>query len=233
MNTTKMILPSRKYAIISGLSLIAMALAAGYAYGYVYSSLVVPDNPALTIENIRSLPDVFLGGVIGWIVIFLLDILVAWGLHQFLKDAHPGISLATALVRVMYAWVLGIAILHLFAVADMVQGTPTAAQVMHELKAFESLWSQGLILFGVHLFGLGILTLRARDIPNLWGGLLLFAGLCYSGLHLAKELAPMYLGQIVRIEMALSLPMALAEIGLAFWLILKGGKTDLVTYNPS
>ena len=223
-----MILSTRKYALISGLSLIAMALAAGYAYGYVYGSLVIQDNPAATLENIRSSLPLFTGGIIGWIVIFLLDILVAWGLHQFLKNTHPGISLATALVRVMYAWVLGTAILHLFAVADMVQGTPTAAQVMHELMAFESLWSRGLILFGVHLFGLGILTWRAGHIPNLLGGLLLFAGVCYTGIHLTKELAPMYLDQIVRIEMILSLPMALAEIGLAFWLILKGGKINVV-----
>lgn len=223
-----MILSTRKYALLSGLSLIAMALAAGYAYGYVYSSLVVQDSPTATFENIHSSPDVFMGGIIGWITIFFLDILVAWGLHQFLKEVHPGISLATAVVRVIYALVLGAGILHLFAVADLAQGTPSATQVMGELKAFESLWSRGLILFGVHLFGLGILTLQARHIPNLWGGLLLFAGLCYTGIHLAKELAPMHLDQIVKIEMVLSLPMALAEIGLAFWLILKGGKINVV-----
>ena len=228
-----MTLSTRKYALLSGLSLIAMAVAAGYAYGYVYNSLVVADNPAITLENIESSPGVFMGGIIGWIVIFLLDILVAWGLYQFLKEVDPAISLATALVRVVYALVLGAAILPLFSVVNLVEGTPSATQVMDELKAFESLWSQGLILFGVHLFGLGILTMRANYIPNFWGGLLLFAGLCYSGLHLAKALAPMHLDQIVKIEMVLSLPMALAEIGLAFWLILKGGKMNVVPANHS
>ncbi|MPR36971.1 DUF4386 domain-containing protein [Salmonirosea aquatica] len=228
-----MTLLTRKYALISGLWLIAMAVAAGYAYGYVYNSLVVADNPAATLENIRSSLDLFMSGIIGWIVIFLLDILVAWGLYHFLKEVHPGISLATALVRVVYALILGAAILHLFTVVNMVESTPSATQLMDEPKAFESLWSQGLILFGVHLFGLGILTLRARPVPNLLGYLLLFAGLCYTGLHLAKVLAPVYLDQIVKIEMVLSLPMALAEIGLAFWLILKGGKMDVVPSKHS
>lgn len=104
----------RKYALLSGLSLIAMAVAAGYAYGYVYNSLVVADNPAVTLENIRSSLSLFTGGILGWIVIFLLDILVAWGLYRFFKDVHPGLSLATALVRVVYAFILGAAILPLF-----------------------------------------------------------------------------------------------------------------------
>ncbi|GAB3550994.1 DUF4386 domain-containing protein [Spirosoma fluminis] len=228
-----MALSTRKYALIAGLSLIAMALAAGYAYGYVYSSMVVHDSSEVTIENIRSSLDVFIGGIIGWIVIFLLDILVAWGLYQFLKEVHPGISLATAAIRIIYSLVLGAAILHLFTVADMAESTPRATQVTDELKAFESLWSRGLILFGIHLFGLGVLTLQAKHIPNLIGVLLVFAGLCYSGIHLAKEVAPMHLDPIVQIEMVLSLPMALAEIGFALWLILKGGKTSLVTSKHS
>ena len=224
---------TRKYALISGISLLAMALAAGYAYGFVYNSLVIPENPAVTFANIRSSPDAFMGGFIGWIVIFLLDILVAWGLYWFFKEIHPGISLVTAVLRVIYALVLGAAILHLFPVVAMAESTPAAAQVMNELKAFESLWSQGLILFGVHLFGLGILSVRSRYLPNLLGGLLLFAGLCYTGIHLAKAVAPMYLDQIVKIEMVLSLPMALAEIALAFWLILRGGKTNVVSLKHS
>lgn len=223
------VVTTRSSALLAGLSLIAMAIAAGYAYGYVFNSLVVQDNPETTLENIRSSLDMFMGGFIGWIVILFLDILTAWGLYRFLKEVNPGLSLATAVVRLVYAFVLGTAILHLFTVMDLAKSTLPATQLMNELKAFDSIWSQGLILFGVHLFGLGILTIQAKPIPNIIGGLLLIAGLCYSGIHLAKEVAPTYQDQIVTIEIVLSLPMALAELGFAFWLILKGGKTDVVS----
>ncbi|MGA0556355.1 DUF4386 domain-containing protein [Larkinella sp. VNQ87] len=219
----------RSYALLAGLSLIAMALAAGYAYGYVFSSLVVQDSPEVTLDHIQSSMGVFVGGLIGWITIFFLDILTAWGLYWFLREVNPGVALATAVVRIVYAFILGAAILHLFTVVGLAKSTAPSTQLMNELKAFESIWSKGLILFGVHLFGLGVLTIQAKSIPNIIGGLLLFAGLCYSGIHLAREVAPTYQDQIVKIEMVLSLPMALAELGFALWLILKGGKTDVVT----
>ncbi|GAA4396840.1 DUF4386 domain-containing protein [Nibrella viscosa] len=206
-----------------------MAIAAGYAYGYVYGSLVVQDSPEATLDNIRSSLRMFIGGIIGWVAIFVLDILAAWGLYRFLKEVNPRLSLATAVVRIVYAFVLGAAILHLFTVVDLAENTPSAAPLMNELKAFESIWSKGLIIFGVHLFGLGVLTIQARHIPTIFGGLLIFAGLCYSGIHLAREVATSYQDQLVKIEMVLSLPMALAEVGFAFWLILKGGKRDVVT----
>jgi len=234
MNASKMnAMGNRSSALLAGLSLIAMALAAGYAYGYVFSSMVVWDSPEATLDHIRSSMGVFMGGIIGWIVIFFLDILTAWGLYQFLKEVHPGLSLATAVVRIIYALVLGTAILHLFTVVDLAQSTLPATQLMNELKAFESVWSKGLLLFGIHLFGLGILTIQAWHIPKVIGGLLVFAGLCYFGIHLAKEVAPTYQDQIAKIELVLSLPMALAELGFAFWLILKGGKTDKVTSQHS
>ncbi|NCG29669.1 MAG: DUF4386 family protein [Bacteroidetes bacterium] len=56
------------------------------------------------------------------------------------------------------------------------------------------------------------------------GFLLLFAGICYSGLSAAKAMMPSYADQVAAAEMILSLPMALAEILLAIWLIVKGGK---------
>ncbi|NJO92715.1 MAG: hypothetical protein HC831_29910 [Chloroflexia bacterium] len=44
----------RKAAIIAGTSLILMAVAAGYSFGYVFNSLVVTTDAEATINNIKQ-----------------------------------------------------------------------------------------------------------------------------------------------------------------------------------
>ncbi|WP_209329774.1 DUF4386 domain-containing protein [Lunatimonas salinarum] len=221
MNSSK-----RKYALLAGISLILMAVLAGYAYGFVYGSLVFPEESQKTLDAIQSSIGTFQLGIAAWIGILILDILAAWALHIFLKEVQPRLSLITATIRIFYATVLGLAIYHQIAVLSMLDGEGAASQVMQKLKAFESIWSLGLIAFGLHLIGLGVLFWKAGFVPNFWGGLLIFAGICYSGIHLAKALFPEQINQIVQVEKILSFPMALAEIGLAVWLFWKGGRTS-------
>ncbi len=222
-------LTKRKSALVAGVSLILMAVAAGYAYGFVYGSLIVKGNSQETYQNLKSSLDVFIGGIAGWWFIFVLDIIVAWALYEFLKEANSRISAATAIIRVVYSIVLGLAITQLMAVVGLVNDQADTAMIMNKLESFESLWSNGLIIFGVHLFGLGILSVQSKHISNIFGGLFLFAGLCYFGIHLATAMAPAYKEQISTVEMALSLPMALAEVGFAVWLIFKGGKQSILS----
>ncbi|GAB2493753.1 MAG: DUF4386 domain-containing protein [Cytophagales bacterium] len=217
-------LSKRKYAIIAGLSLILMAVLAGYAYGFVYGSLVFPGEGQKTLESIQSSIETFQSGIAAWIGIFILDILVAWALHLFLKNVNLHLSQVTAALRILYAAVLGVAIYHQMAALSMVSKEAASSQILYELEAFEIIWSAGLIFFGLHLIGLGVLCWKAGFVPNFWGGILIFAGFCYSGIHLAKALFSEQIHQIVQVEQVLSLPMAFAEIGLAIWLIWKGGR---------
>ena len=78
-------IPQRRIAQISGLALVAMALCAGFAYGIVLNSLFVPDNAVATTNNIKASMMLFRAGIFGWLMILLLDVVVAWGLYVFLK----------------------------------------------------------------------------------------------------------------------------------------------------
>ncbi|WP_162340831.1 DUF4386 domain-containing protein [Cyclobacterium salsum] len=214
----------RKLALFSGLALIAMALAAGYAYGYVYGGLIDMNRPEETYRNLRVSGTLFRYGMVAWGAIVLLDLLVAGSLYGFLKEVHPRLSALTALIRALYAFILLVAVAHLVEALALAEAAAGATEVLLALQGFEAIWSQGLMLFGFHLFGLGILSIKARFVPSFFGWLLLFAGCCYTGIHLAKIMLPGYAEQIALIEMIASLPMALAEIGFAFWLVFRGGK---------
>ena len=213
----------RQAALIAGISLLLMAVAAGFSFGYAHSSLVVPGNAEATLQNLQESAGLFRAEIFGWVIILLLDVIVAWALYAFFKTFNRSLSLLTGWLRVIYAAVLGIAIAQLIAVLPLPDGN--AEQVMQRLDAFEQIWSVGLILFGAHLFALGYLALRSRYAHFIFGILLLFAGACYFFLHAGRQLLPGYGDHLAALETILALPMALGELAFAVWLIVRGGKT--------
>ena len=77
----------------------------------------------------------------------------------------------------------------------------------------------GLIVFGIHLILLGWISISAQTWY--WGYFLVFAGLGYTFLNLVKQLNPSA-DWLEAVELSLSAPMAVAEIGFGIWLLVKG-----------
>ncbi|MFW5831321.1 MAG: DUF4386 domain-containing protein [Prolixibacteraceae bacterium] len=222
---------NRKSALTAGFALIIMAVAAIFAYGYVHNSLVIPGNPDATTSNLKSSALLYRAEIAGWLIILILDVVAALALYVFFKNENRKLSVLAAGFRLIYSVVLGIAILNLIQILNILNGTfPETAgnQILFHLNSFEKTWSFGLIIFGFHLLLLGILTLKSKNIRNLWGTLLVFAAVCYTVIHSAKFLLPEFESQIATAEMILSLPMAFGEVGFAFWLIIRGGKSRIV-----
>jgi len=218
---------TRKYAVTAGSALLLMAIAAIFSFGFVQSTLVVAHDPATTFSNLQSEKNLFLAGVSGWVIILLLDALVAWTLYLFFRAQNQRLSLLMAALRLGYTVVLGIAILQFIPVIKLLSQTEpvvAAKAIMYHFASFEKIWSLGLIVFGFHLLLLGFLALQAKTIPQIFGILLILAALIYVLIHSAKQLFPVHEAQIVTIETWLSLPMAVGEIGFAFWLVIRGGK---------
>ena len=217
----------RNYGLIAGVSILAMAIIAMFSYGYIFEKLIVKGDPIETFYNLKSSFTIFVAAIIGWVAILLLDVLVAWSLHHFFKELNPGLSLLTAVLRIVYSAGLAYAILQLVFVVPLL-GSPTEryALVLMKIKSFELIWSISLILFGFHLIGLGFVISKINNNFNKFGYLIVFAGLCYVLLNLVKVTFLSLAEGIVMAELILSLPMAMAEIGLGFWLLLNGGKAS-------
>jgi hypothetical protein len=220
MNSSK-----AKYAIMAGVCLLLMAVAAGYSYGFVHNTLVIPEDPSTTLENLKGAMSTFWTEIMGWLLILILDVAVAWTLYMYLKRVNQKAASVMAWLRYLYSAILAVAIYQLTVAASLVKGGDAIA-VAGSIKAFESYWSGGLIIFGLHLVALGYLTNQSTFVPRFFGWLLMFAGVCYFGIHTAKALLPALQTQIVTLEMVLSLPMALGEIGLAFWLVFFSQKAE-------
>ncbi|MEZ5070224.1 MAG: DUF4386 domain-containing protein [Bacteroidales bacterium] len=82
----------RTASLTAGLSLVIMALAAGFSYGYVQSGLVVPGQPEATLANMTSGLGLFRAGLAGWALIFLTDLLVTVSLWFYFRETRPALA---------------------------------------------------------------------------------------------------------------------------------------------
>jgi hypothetical protein len=213
--------------ITAGFSLVIMAIVAGFSFGYAHNILVA-DSPEITFNNLIANKSLFLAELVGWSIIFITDLIVAIALYFFFRNTSKQISWITAFIRIVYTLILGIAIIQLVKIVPVISlANPGSdklniSEVAFHFKMFEKLWSAGLIVFGLHLIGLGYLSIKSKSVPALLGYLLYFGGISYTFLHVSRQLNLFDTSVINSIENILALPMALAEILLAFWLIYTG-----------
>ncbi len=205
-----------------------MAIVAGFSFGYAHSSLVT-DSPVITLQNLMTNKSLFYAELAGWSFIFILDVIVAIALYFFFRSASKQISLITAAIRIVYTLILGgIAIVHLFKVVPFLYVNNSSLTELSISKSFshillfEKIWSLGLIVFGLHLVGLGYLSVKSKSVHWILGYLLYLGGISYTFIHTARQLSLFNVELISSIEKTLALPMALAEMLLALWLIYNG-----------
>ncbi|MDT8978670.1 DUF4386 domain-containing protein [Paenibacillus sp. chi10] len=223
----------RTAALTAGIALIIMTLASFFSYGYVHASLVVQGDASATFHNIMSSTTLFKAEILGWLMILIADIVVAWAFYMVLKPIHQGLSLLGAWFRLIYTAILGIAILNLLFVLLLTGSADHSAisdqlqtQAMLYVRAFDAIWSIGLIIFGGHLLIVGYVTLKSASIPKIISILLLLAGTGYMLVHLCNVFFPQYEGIKTILTYVFTIPMIAGELGLGLglWMLFKGGK---------
>lgn len=217
----------KKAGLVAGISLIIMAIVAGFSYGFVQGELL-NEYAEITWKNLIENKTLFLAGLAGWIIIFITDLIVAGALFIFFKNSMRRISALTAIVRIVYTIILGVAIYQLIEIIPFLQGHQTSFEINSQFASFEKIWSVGLIIFGFHLIGLGYLSVKSNVVPKLLAYLLFIAGISYVLIHAAKQFTVFSQNVIESAESILAIPMALSEILLAIWLIYKGLNSSIL-----
>ncbi|SFG31852.1 protein of unknown function [Halobacillus alkaliphilus] len=227
----------QKAALFSGIALLIMTFAAFFAQGYVHSSLVMDGDAAATLKNIQASQSLFRLEILGWLIIVIMDLIVAWGFYVFLKPFHPGYALLAGWLRLLYTAILAVAVSHLVLASRMVQapvsGMSTdrvAEQAMGSITAFEAIWSLGLIVFGLHLIAVGLVAMGTRKIPKVISMLVVLAGFSYSIIHFMYGFIPQMESFTGKLELILMAPMFIGELGFGIWLLLKGRKLTINEY---
>ena len=203
----------RTAAIIAGTGLLLMAILSPIAYLNTFQSLVKFDDPALTAQNILQSIGAFRIAILLLFVVALLDVLVAWALYIVLIPANRNLSALAAWLRVIYTGIFIFAISKLYVALQVI--TADGTQAMTFLKAFQSIWDKGLMLFGFHLLVLGYLSFKSGYVPKWLGFFLLLAALGYIIDGFGKTLSPTYNLSIAQFTF-------IGEVLLIFWLLWRG-----------
>lgn len=179
----------RKIAKIIGGALLLMAVLSGIAI------------PALGT----------LSASLGLAGIFLLDILVSFGIQRYHKREKPRLAKTAGAFRLLYTAIFGVGI---------------GYHIMGNVSMFKHFWGIGLITFGIHLITLGILFNNEggkKWVKILIKSLLITAGIGYIVQYVGILLVPNPAGFAAVAEAIFIVPMILGEVLYAIWMLLKGG----------
>ena len=208
---------TRTIAKVTGWSLVAMAAIAGISLGYAYDT-VYSSVQMETAENFQLFQIVLLG----ILLTIILDFTVSFTLYKFFKNDNKAISLTSALLRVVYTLIFAIAAF--FLISSLPIWSTAQKTVIANFDRFHLIWTSGLIIFGVHLLLVGFLMKIHKKIHIILWITTIIAGLSYFIISFLKVVTPTLEELTNSLEMILMLPMIVGELGLAIWLIVRGGK---------
>lgn len=211
----------RAAALIAGLSLLLMAVLAPIAFFGVFGSVVDWKDAEATVANILASQGLFRASIGAFLLVIVLDVLVAWALYYLLKPVNNSLSGLAACFRLVYTAGYLVAVSHLFNTVELLTDRSEAVQAstaeieartMESLVAFANGWGLSLAVFGVHLLLLGWLVFRSGFIPRTIGVLVCVAGAGYLINSLGKILVPGFSVGLIQLTF-------LGELLLMGWLL--------------
>ncbi len=219
----------RRAGVVTGVALLVMVALAVFANFVVLQGMITPSDGAATVAEIAAREDTFRLGVLAWLLIVVLDAVIAWALYRVFRPVSSAVSMLAAAFRLVYAGVLLVAVGQLLRAVDVLTVDPSLAgsggdevraHALLELNAFQHVYDLGLFLFGIHLALLGYLSLRSDFIPKVVGVLLVVAGAGYAFDTVCAVLA-------VEVP-TVSVFTFLGELLLALWLLVAGRRLRAV-----
>jgi hypothetical protein len=212
---------TRLNALLSGSLLMIMGTVAGYCIGALLPEFYNSTAPEL-VDNLQDYKMVLLG----IIVTIVLDFIVSYTLYKFFEPVNKKLSQIAGIIRLVYSVIFSIAAIFLFQ--NLSVTNLTTADVQRNFSLFQTVWISGLALFGFHVILLGVLSKMHKRVPKLLWMITLIAGASYTLISVLKLIYPAS-ETIIQLEMILAIPMAIGELGLAIWFLVKGGRENVKT----
>lgn len=194
----------RKAAIIAGFAFIITILIVTFIDDFVLSNFIVPGDTATLASDIEANGMLFGIAVTGYLIILALDAVIALAFYVILKPANKNLASLTAALRLLYA---GILVISLFALVLQ----------FIDVYGYGFIKLIGYIFFATHIFVLGYSVFKSGYIPRSLGVLLIIASFCYIVFFVNFILPEALL-------IIFMLTMAIAELSLSIWLLVKRGK---------
>lgn len=215
----------RKAAKITGVALLTMTIIAIFSIGYAYDQFDRPEQLEWLKNNITQNIGLYYSMLTGILLIIILDFIVSYTLYKYFEEDKRKLALLSGIIRAIYTVIFGIATYYL--TKNVNTNELTNQIIKSNFEQFQTIWNCGLVIFGFHILLIGYLMKVNREIPNILSYITIIAGISYMLTSLLKLEVPN--SQLVNtLVMILALPMTIGELGLAIWLLIKGGKKILL-----
>ena len=221
------------YARVAGILYLAIILLGLFGEVYVRGTLVVAGDAAVTFDNIAHSKLLWSAGIVGDLLMHVLDVPVIWMLYLLLLPvSKPLAQLATLFNIVQTAVLVANKTTLLFPLFLLGSGTYLNVFSAQQLQALSYLaigahdygFGIGLIFFGFACLVRGYMIFRSGYFPKALGLMLLIAGLCYLINSFALLLAPSWAALIFP---GVLMPAFVGELSLSLWLVFKGVNVKL------
>jgi len=224
-------LSTNRLAKLTGVGYLIIFITGFYSNFFVLESLITPGNAAHTINKILNNEFFFRSGILGFIIMVIADLFLAWTLYLLLKSVNGHLSLLAAWFRLVNVAIFGIALYKLLDVLPIISRPNLSLdlqnQVMMSLQSFNSIWLIGLVFFGFHLLILGYLVYKFELIPKLIGILLFIAGIGYLIDSTANFMLSDYDNYKDIFSTIVLLPGIVGELSFTIWLLVKNFRKQL------
>lgn len=202
----------RTPALVAGFGLLLMAIVAGLANFVAIEPLITAGDAPATAAAITASEGTFRWGIAGLLVVGILDVVVAWALFAVFRATAPVTSAVAGLARVVYAAVHVVAVLQLPGALS----AGSAAEVLASAERFQTIWTTGLGLFGLHLLVVGWLAWQAGTRGSrVVGALVTINGAAYT----TDAIGPLLFADY---GLELALYTFVGELVLMAWLLVVG-----------
>lgn len=227
-NQTTNISPHKAARLAGLLYLLAMATGL-FAEFYVHfpSTLVVNGDAAKTVNNILANERLYRIGIANNIVTFAIDVVLIWALYILLRPVNKNLVLLAVFFRLIETTIACTAIIHYYVAMQVVSDA-------YHLKSFDSnqiqylsllhdIYALTFIVVAIFL-GLGstvfnYLLFKSGYIPKVLAGWGIFSSLLLLISQFTIIVFPAIEQTIIP---ACYGPIALDEVALGLWLLLKG-----------
>lgn len=222
---------NKKTARIAGLVYLGVVLTGMFSLAYVPSKLIIWDNAAATVQNIKNSTQLFKFGIAAGLLCYVCFLLLPLVLYRLFKPVHSTLAKLMVILAVVSVPISFINMQQKFAVLSLVNGEDylhvwDAGQIQAQVMFYLNQYDKGILIvqifWGLWLFPLGLLIYRSGMMPKVLGILLMAGCVGYLINFTGHMLIPAY-GQ-ANISGYVRLPASLGEIGTCLWLLIMGVK---------
>ncbi len=194
-------LPTSKAAVVVGIAFISSVVIVSLVDDFLLANFVVPGDTAALDRDIEANGRLFSFAVVGYLLVLMLDTIIGLALYIVLKPANKNLASFTAVLRLLYVLVVVIGIFGL------------VLQII-DVYGYASIKLIGYVFFALHILVLGYSIIKSGYIPKSLGALLILASITYLVFFVELNLPE-------SIMVVIMLIMAIAELSLSIWLLIK------------